>query len=107
MVCFLPWVLSHAAAAAAAKGVHVPRSGLINAHTNICSPSLNLSTTPMSCPVEGHDPNDYEIGKRHSLETINLMEKDGTMAPTAGAYSGQDRFDCRDNLWADMETAVS
>ncbi|CAM9542848.1 unnamed protein product [Pylaiella littoralis] len=51
----------------------------------------------------GHDPNDYEIGKVHSLETINLMEKDGTMAETAGAYSGQDRFDCRDNLWADME----
>lgn len=37
---------------------------------------------------------------------INLMEKDGTMSSTAGAYSGQDRFDCRDNLWADMETAV-
>lgn len=35
------------------------------------------------------------------------MEKDGTMSSTAGAYAGQDRFDCRDNLWADMETAVS
>lgn len=54
----------------------------------------------------GHDPNDYEIGKRHSLQTINLMEKDGTMAETAGAYAGQDRFDCRNNMWADMETAV-
>ncbi|CAN0089102.1 unnamed protein product [Scytosiphon promiscuus] len=53
----------------------------------------------------GHDPNDYEIGKRHSLQTINLMEKDGTMSGTAGSYAGQDRFDCRDNLWADMETA--
>ncbi|CBJ31846.1 Valine--tRNA ligase [Ectocarpus siliculosus] len=53
----------------------------------------------------GHDPNDYEIGKRHSLQTINLMEKDGTMAETAGAYAGQDRFDCRNNMWADMEAA--
>lgn len=55
----------------------------------------------------GHDPNDYEIGKRHSLATINLMEKDGTMGKEAGAYTGQDRFACRENLWADMEAAVS
>lgn len=57
--------------------------------------------------VLGHDPNDYEIGKRHSLLTINLMEKDGTMGPEAGDYAGQDRFECRSNLWDDMEKAVS
>lgn len=34
------------------------------------------------------------------------MEKDGTMGAEAGAYAGQDRFACRDNLWADIEAAV-
>lgn len=35
------------------------------------------------------------------------MEKDGTMGIAAGVYRGQDRFDCRQNLWKDMEEAVS
>ncbi|CAM9452509.1 unnamed protein product, partial [Discosporangium mesarthrocarpum] len=51
----------------------------------------------------GHDPNDYEIGKRHSLRTVNIMEKDGTINQEGGAYQGQDRFICRENLWEDME----
>lgn len=55
----------------------------------------------------GHDPNDYEIGKRCSLPTINLMTKDGKMGDEAGPYAGQDRFECRENLWKDMDTAVS
>lgn len=55
----------------------------------------------------GHDPNDYEIGKRCSLPTINLMTKDGKMGDEAGSYAGQDRFECRENLWEDMDSAVS
>lgn len=67
-----------------------------------------LKVIPLLCfHSSGHDPNDYEIGKRHSLPTINLMEKDGTMGVEAGVYAGQDRFDCRSNLWLDMESAVS
>jgi len=50
-----------------------------------------------------HDPNDFEIGKKHGLEFINVMSKDATMNKEAGPYQGQDRFDCREKLWADME----
>lgn len=50
----------------------------------------------------GHDPNDFEIGQRHGLAIINVMNKDATMNGEAGDYAGLDRFDCRDKLWADM-----
>jgi valyl-tRNA synthetase len=53
----------------------------------------------------GHDPNDYEIGKRCGLETINIMNKDGSMNGNAGKYEGLDRAVCRTQLWADMEAA--
>eukprot|EP00878_Enallax_costatus_P006975 GHUV01007309.1.p1 GENE.GHUV01007309.1~~GHUV01007309.1.p1 ORF type:complete len:960 (+),score=265.70 GHUV01007309.1:224-2881(+) len=53
----------------------------------------------------GHDPNDYEIGKRVGLETINIMNKDGSLNAAAGAYAGLDRFVARDKLWKDMEAA--
>ena len=52
----------------------------------------------------GHDPNDYEIGARRGLDTINIMNKDGTMNGACGeAYENLDRFECRTKLWADME----
>ncbi|MCB9435317.1 MAG: valine--tRNA ligase [Ardenticatenaceae bacterium] len=53
----------------------------------------------------GHDPNDFEIGQRHGLAIINVMNKDATMNANAGSYTGLDRFDCRKKLWADMEAA--
>ncbi|CEM07065.1 unnamed protein product [Vitrella brassicaformis CCMP3155] len=49
-----------------------------------------------------HDPNDYEIGKRHNLPLINIMNKDGTLNANAGAFEGLDRFDARDKLWSTM-----
>ena len=52
----------------------------------------------------GHDPNDYEIGQRVGLPTINIMNKDGSMNSNAGAYEGLDRAECRTKLWADMES---
>ena len=39
----------------------------------------------------GHDPNDYEIGKRVGLDIINIMNKDGTMNSNCGKYNGVDR----------------
>ncbi|MCB0208079.1 MAG: valine--tRNA ligase [Anaerolineae bacterium] len=51
----------------------------------------------------GHDPNDFEIGKRHNLAVINVMNKDATMNANAGPYQGLDRSDCRTQLWAAME----
>ncbi|KAG1680013.1 hypothetical protein FOA52_007077 [Chlamydomonas sp. UWO 241] len=52
----------------------------------------------------GHDPNDYEIGKRHSLLIINIMNTDATLNANAGKYAGMDRFKVRKTLWADMES---
>lgn len=51
----------------------------------------------------GHDINDYEIGKRYKLPTINIMNKDATINGEGGAYEGLDRFECRQKLWDDME----
>lgn len=53
----------------------------------------------------GHDPNDFEIGQRHGLPIINVMNKDATLNDNAGPYAGLDRFACRKKLWADMEAA--
>ncbi len=53
----------------------------------------------------GHDPNDFEIGQKHNLAIINIMNKDATMSAEAGPYAGLDRFDCRKKLWADMQEA--
>ncbi|MEK9629984.1 MAG: valine--tRNA ligase [Nitrospinota bacterium] len=51
-----------------------------------------------------HDPNDFELGQRHELETINVMNPDGTMNSLAGsAYEGLDRFECRKKLVADLK----
>ncbi|HUS94306.1 MAG TPA: valine--tRNA ligase [Patescibacteria group bacterium] len=53
----------------------------------------------------GHDPNDFEIGQRHGLPVINVMNKDATMSAAAGKYAGMDRFECREILWRDMDGA--
>ncbi len=53
----------------------------------------------------GHDPNDFEIGRKHGLPIINVMNKDATMNENAGPYQGLDRFECRQKLWTDMEAA--
>ncbi len=52
-----------------------------------------------------HDPNDFEIGRRHELEPINVMNEDGTMNERAGAYAGQDRFEARKGVVAELEQA--
>lgn len=51
----------------------------------------------------GHDPNDYEIGLRHNLSMINIMNPDATLNAEAGPYAGLDRFAARKKLWADMK----
>ncbi len=45
-----------------------------------------------------HDPNDFEIGRRHNLEVINVMNPDGSMNENAGSYKGMDRNACRKAL---------
>ena len=50
-----------------------------------------------------HDPNDFEMGQRHDLEQINVMNGDGTMNEAAGPYVGMDRFACRKQILKDLE----
>ena len=50
-----------------------------------------------------HDPNDFEVGKRHNLAMPLCMNDDGTMNDMAGKYKGMDRFECRKALIADLK----
>ncbi len=51
-----------------------------------------------------HDPNDFEMGQRHNLPFINIMNKDGTLNENAGTFQGQDRFDARKNVVQQLDT---
>jgi valyl-tRNA synthetase len=53
----------------------------------------------------GHDPNDYAIGEKHGLAIISVLDKEAKINENGGPYQGQDRFECRAKLWADMESA--
>jgi valyl-tRNA synthetase len=54
-----------------------------------------------------HDPNDFEMGQRHKLEQIVVIENNGTMAENTGKYAGMDRYDCRKQLVKELaETGV-
>ncbi|MBR3848595.1 MAG: valine--tRNA ligase, partial [Oscillospiraceae bacterium] len=50
-----------------------------------------------------HDPNDFEVGKRHDLEIIKVMNDDATMNSYAGKYEGMDRYECRKAMINDLE----
>mgnify|MGYP004647145719 FL=1 len=50
-----------------------------------------------------HDPNDFEVGKRHNLEEIVVINDDATMNSKAGKYAGMDRYECRKVLVEDLE----
>ena len=52
-----------------------------------------------------HDPNDFEVGNRHHLERIIVMNPDATMNEHAGKYCGMDRFACREALVKDLKEA--
>jgi len=50
-----------------------------------------------------HDPNDFEMGKRHNLESVNIMREDGTINENGGAYSGLERFEARRRVVEDLQ----
>lgn len=50
-----------------------------------------------------HDPNDFEVGNRHNLERVVVINPDGTMNENAGIYNGLDRFACREKLVEDLK----
>ncbi len=53
-----------------------------------------------------HDPNDYMLGEKHSLETIDVMNDDGTMNDTIPQYAGMDRFAVRKQIVKDLDAAA-
>lgn len=50
-----------------------------------------------------HDFNDFEIGKRHNLERINILDESGIVNENGGPYQGQERYEARKNVVADLE----
>ena len=50
-----------------------------------------------------HDPNDFEMGQRHALEQIVVLNDDATMADNTGKYKGMDRYECRKVLLEDLK----
>ena len=50
-----------------------------------------------------HDPNDFEVGKRHNLEEINILNDDGTINEKGGKYAGMDRYDARKAMVEDLK----
>ncbi|NLJ96483.1 MAG: valine--tRNA ligase [Clostridiales bacterium] len=50
-----------------------------------------------------HDPNDFEVGKRHNLEEINIMNDDATINDNGGKYSGMDRYEARKAIVKELE----
>ncbi len=52
-----------------------------------------------------HDPNDFEVGLRHNLPVVRVMNDDGTMNELAGKYAGLDRYECRKRLVEDLKNS--
>lgn len=50
-----------------------------------------------------HDPNDFEVGKRHNLEEINILNDDATINELGGKYAGMDRYEARKQMVADLD----
>jgi valyl-tRNA synthetase len=50
-----------------------------------------------------HDFNDFELGKRHDLEQINILDESGVINENGGLYQGQERYEARANVVADLE----
>jgi len=50
-----------------------------------------------------HDPNDFEIGKRHNLPQVTVIDQDAKMTAEAGKYEGMDRYECREKLVEELK----
>ncbi|MFQ5673009.1 MAG: valine--tRNA ligase [Nitrospinales bacterium] len=66
-------------------------------HVDVCFGTGALKVTP------AHDPNDFEIGRRHDLSVVNVMNEDGSMNENAGPYRGKDRFVCRKEIVEELK----
>lgn len=63
---------------------------------------LNFGTGVVKV-TPAHDPNDFEMGQRHALEQIVVLNDDATMADNTGKYKGMDRYECRKVLLEDLK----
>lgn len=84
------------------KEVHLPLTDRVipvigDSHVDMNFGTGSLKITP------GHDFNDFEIGLRHSLEVISVMDRDGNMNDLAGSYKGMDRYECREAVINDLK----
>ena len=64
--------------------------------------SLDFGTGALKV-TPAHDPNDFEIGRKHNLKSIRMMDDDGRINEQGGAYQGLDRFEARERIVADLE----
>ena len=51
----------------------------------------------------GHDPNDFEVGKRHDLEIVNILNDDATINKNGGVYEGMDRYEARKAIVEELD----
>ena len=66
-------------------------------HADITKGSGAVKITP------AHDPNDYEVGLRHNLERINILNEDGSLNELTGSYKGLDRFVAREKIVEELK----
>ncbi len=65
-----------------------------------CDPTFGTGAVKMT---PAHDPNDFEIGRRHGLPELQVIDKQGKMNEQAGKYQGLDRWECRKQIVRDLE----
>ncbi|MFW5982172.1 MAG: valine--tRNA ligase [Halanaerobiaceae bacterium] len=61
--------------------------------------------TGMVKVTPAHDPNDFDMGQRHDLEVIKVIDEDANMTNAAGKYAGMDRYQCREAVVKELEEA--
>ncbi len=84
------------------KMVELPLTGrqipvIADEHADMTKGTGVVKITP------AHDPNDYEVGKRHNLPEINMLNDDGTVNEVGGKYAGMDRYEARKAILKDLE----
>ena len=84
------------------KMVHLPLTDreipiIADEHADMTKGTGVVKITP------AHDPNDYEVGKRHNLLEINMLNDDGTIAAIGGKYAGMDRYEARKVMVEDLK----
>ena len=89
-------------AGAAGKRVRLPVLGRLIPVVADEAVSAEFGTGALKI-TPGHDPNDFEIGERHALPVINVMNDDGTLSDEAGPYAGVERFEARKAVAAQLE----